>query len=703
VSFDAQRLYDLLPALHRTRDDREGGALRELLAVMAEQVAVLEENLDQLYDDQFIETCAEWVAPYIGGLIGYRSLYGVVPRVSSPRAEVAHTIAFRRRKGTASMLEQLARDVTGWNANVVEYFLRLGWTQYMNHIRPTHWYSPHLRDWEALEQIGSPFDDVAHTVNVRHIESGEGLYNIPNIGIFLWRLDAHPLTRSPAVMVDARRYLFSPLGNNTTLFTNPEPEVEISHLATPINVPARISRRVLDRDLKLKVQRYYGDQASLFVRRDGSDVPATAVVACDLSDAGGGAWAHRPQDKVAIDPVLGRLAFPENQPPPASVLVSYHYGFAHTMGGGEYDRLDTIAADLTPIPVGLGGAIQPALTAIIGDGAVEITANGRYREALAIALAAGQHVELRAQNGNRPTLDLTAEMTIAGDSGSEVSLNGLLITGGTLRVPATTATGSPNQLRRLRLRHCTLVPGLGLTIDGDPTQPGQPSLIVDPGQVEVEIDHCIIGGLRIDAGSNVVISDSIVDATSPTEVAYAAVDGNAAGGLLQAVNATIVGKVHTRLLEYASNVIFLARLAAGDPWPNAVRSERRQTGCVRFSFIDRAAAVPRRFRCQPELEIATRIADLERTGPPLSASRKAEIESDVVSWLVPRLTTLRYGDPGYGQLAVSCPRQIREGADDEAEMGAFHDLFAPQRETNLRVRLAEYLRFGLEAGIFYAT
>ena len=33
-------------------------------------------------------------------------------------------------------------------------------------------------------------------------------------------------------------------------------------------------------------------------------------------------------------------------------------------------------------------------------------------------------------------------------------------------------------------------------------------------------------------------------------------------------------------------------------------------------------------------------------------------------------------------------------------MGAFHELFEPQRETNLRIRLDEYLRFGLEAGVF---
>ena len=36
-------------------------------------------------------------------------------------------------------------------------------------------------------------------------------------------------------------------------------------------------------------------------------------------------------------------------------------------------------------------------------------------------------------------------------------------------------------------------------------------------------------------------------------------------------------------------------------------------------------------------------------------------------------------------------------------MGAFHFLFAPQRESDLRTRLDEYLRVGLEAGIFYES
>ena len=111
--------------------------------------------------------------PYIGDLIGYRSLHGVVPKVASPRAEVAHTIAFRRRKGTATMLEQLARDVTGWPARVVECFQVLGWTQHMNHLRPESRYAPNLREWESLERLNTPFEQRrAHGGPAAHRQSG---------------------------------------------------------------------------------------------------------------------------------------------------------------------------------------------------------------------------------------------------------------------------------------------------------------------------------------------------------------------------------------------------------------------------------------------------------------------------------------------------------------------------------------------------
>ena len=52
---------------------------------------------------------------------------------------------------------------------------------------------------------------------------------------------------------------------------------------------------------------------------------------------------------------------------------------------------------------------------------------------------------------------------------------------------------------------------------------------------------------------------------------------------------------------------------------------------------------------------------------------------------------------------LATDKSIRQGASDEGEMGVMHALFQPQRETNLLIRLHEYLRFGLHAGVFYAS
>src|SRR4029077_5729042 len=289
MSADAHKLLELLPAILRIRDqslaartpgcldpeervaladlEAQGpsadqqqlaqlqqrsmaGPLASLLAVIGEQIAVLREDLHQLYDDQFIETCAPWLTSYIGDLIGYRALNGISPQVSSPRADVGRTIAYRRRKGTPGILEALAHGVTGWNASAVEYFQHLVMTQYMNHPRLRCLAAPDLRNWEKLERIGTAFDTITHTVDVRRIASGR--YNIPNIGVFLWRLDAYPLTQSPVVQVDLNdplRWRFNPFGIDQPLYALPQTADDIAQLATPLTVPERIIRRVLDANL----------------------------------------------------------------------------------------------------------------------------------------------------------------------------------------------------------------------------------------------------------------------------------------------------------------------------------------------------------------------------------------------------------------------------------------------------------------------
>ncbi len=254
---DPQRLYNLLPSIYRMRDTEQGEPLRHLLAILAEQVAVLHEELAQLYDDQFIETCAPWAIPYIGDLIGYRTLADLREQnlkfrpdtMQAARAEVANTIAHRRRKGTVAQLEQLARDVTGWPARVVEFFQLLATTQYLNHLRLTNLATPDLRQMATLGRIGTPFDQVARRPDVRRIASGHARPNIPNIGIFVWRLRAYPVKHGTARQKEPGLgcYTFDPLGRDLDLFNRAQTEDQITQLAAPINVPEPLRRLPLYR------------------------------------------------------------------------------------------------------------------------------------------------------------------------------------------------------------------------------------------------------------------------------------------------------------------------------------------------------------------------------------------------------------------------------------------------------------------------
>jgi hypothetical protein len=217
-------------------------------------------------------------------------------------------------------------------------------------------------------------------------------------------------------------------------------------------------------------------------------------------------------------------------------------------------------------------------------------------------------------------------------------------------------------------------------------------------------------------GSTFEIRDSLVDAndratavdpSNPAAIAFADLDDLGPGAVLTVEDTTIVGKVHTRRLELASNVVFHAALAEADPWSAAVRSTQKQSGCVRFSFVPRPARVPRRYRCQPDLAIEAAVEKALAADPALTDAQKAALAASVArgvrARVVPAFTDLRYGRPAYGQLSRGCAVEIRRGADDESEMGAFHDLHQPQRLTNLNVRLREYLRVGLEAGVFPVT
>ena len=47
--------------------------------------------------------------------------------------------------------------------------------------------------------------------------------------------------------------------------------------------------------------------------------------------------------------------------------------------------------------------------------------------------------------------------------------------------------------------------------------------------------------------------------------------------------------------------------------------------------------------------------------------------------------------------------ELATGAEDGSEMGAYSHLRQPQRLANFHSQLPDYLRFGLEAGVIYAS
>jgi hypothetical protein len=181
----------------------------------------------------------------------------------------------------------------------------------------------------------------------------------------------------------------------------------------------------------------------------------------------------------------------------------------------------------------------------------------------------------------------------------------------------------------------------------------------------VVIERCVLGPVAAVAGATVTARDSVLDATDAGGVAYsaAAADASAAGGALRLDECTVIGQVHATTVDISNSIML-----------GTVRAQRRQEGCVRFSFLPPESLTPPGHRCQPG---GTQVT--------------------------PHFTSLQFGDPGYAQLAAWTPDSIRRGADNDSEMGAGNYLLAPVREANLRLRLDEYLRFGLEAGMFYAT
>lgn len=682
-----ERLYELLPSIYRLRDAAEGEPLRALLAVAEAEARRIEGDIAGLYDNWFIETCEDWVVPYIAELLGVRRLPAVGGPGFNQRTHVARTLSYRRRKGTHALLADLARDVAAWPVRTVEMFRLVGMTQHLDFLRPASLRTPDLRDEATLAMLNTPFDPVTRTADVRSIAEGTAVrHNLPNVAVFAWRLRSFRVERARASTHDAplgqHRFsvlgdrLLGPstLGDDLPLFhapRDPGATGEEADLPGPLRPRALIDaldaiRRAKAEGVDPPLEPYFGERPAFRIFLGDSEVQPEQIAIADLSDSGLEltplVWrSPRFEDgqTVAVDPVLGRIQF---KTPPADgviVRVTYAYGFSGEIGAGPYEAAARAAFDAAlDSAVAGGGALDGALAALSTNSRrfVEIRDSESYTLADADLRGAGA-VEIRAANGARPFIDLGVlgggRRTLRLGEGPVV-LDGWLLGGGPLALEVDAGTRA-----RLTLRRCTLVPGQ------------VPLSVAGGGELDLTLDRCITGDVAA-RGAALAIRDSIIDGRIEAErlsIERSTVRGE-----------PTLGGVEVGTLELASDTLFL----------QAVSTRMVQNGCVRYSyFADPSSITPPRFRCQPDLA--------------LSAAADGDDAAALRARLEPRFTSERYGQPGFAQLRTDNDDQIRRGGSGGGEMGAFSSLLNLQREENLRAALDEYLRLGHEAGLFFVT
>lgn len=457
--------------------------------------------------------------------------------------------------------------------------------------------------------------------------------------------------------------------------------------------------------------------------------------------------------RVAIDPEHGLIAIVSRSRKCRRLRVSYHANFPADLGGGEYERPRPVQPGdddsvvwrirrqpsdqnhlLAPTGSELGVSsgnngtcfsVHPATGSRPAVRVIEIADSATYQlEACKLMVPAGVHLEIRAAVNCRPTLDLKpvgnceTALTVVLQPGSRFQLNGLRVSGGALEFtspPESTAASPPHNRcgpatdcgqvavqpvtppPRVDIRHCTLMPEKLCGCCGRKATPVH--FQINGGRLAIE--HSIVGSVRvtsvagaakaISSPARLSIDDSIVDGRRAHR--RQAIAGDA---MLRIARATVLGGTCVREIDLAADSIFT----------KPVKVARQQVGGMRFCYVppnhrrpEPTWLTPQQYYCQPaqtyERAELNKDADCGRIDLPEFSLPWQQIR--------PRFTSRELGQPAFCQLRIDCPVQISAGAEDGAEMGAFHDLYQPQRAAALQRRLEQFTPLSLQASLLYVT
>lgn len=389
-------------------------------------------------------------------------------------------------------------------------------------------------------------------------------------------------------------------------------------------------------------------------------------------------------------------------------MTCAHLGIG-VIGGGSYQRpIPPAAAPVYPVgPHGYANirlALQAWQTANAQGQApsavIEITDDGVYRGHLDIRLAAGEQLEIRAAQGCRPVI-IPAE--------SRDRPGGFRVRGvdpGTAHPPSFALDGVWVARRPLvlygsfasvRLRHCTLVPAEGGASDERHGEDRRPSLIVYGIPCPIAISSSVIGRIRVDSPETgfeplpLNISDSILDASGLRHRAVLGTDDRPAWVRLSLSRVTVLGGAEVHSVGLAEDSILTGTLDC----------ERRQTGSVRFCYVGPGSHTPKRTACQPDTAIARVATEITRAAP--AVRERGWLEALTAARLVPHFDSIQFGQSAYARLAEDAAPELKHGAHDEGELGAYHDLWQPLRVADLQTQLRQFVPPGVDIDIRFAT
>ncbi|MBV9365352.1 MAG: hypothetical protein JOY89_14005 [Solirubrobacterales bacterium] len=736
-------LYELLPAIFRMRDAEQGGPLKALLEAIAVNADEVAQDIARVYDNWFIETCDDDLVPYFAGLVGVdlgpsrqSTADAAVAGVDAVwrRRQVANAIADRRRKGTFSVLEQLAADATGWPARAIELSRMVLATQSVKLPDVGRRTLLDIADADALALPGTPLSAAAPLPDVRRSSSQRtpGTANPGSVTVWLWRLVADQVQRAPAAPDDDDgRYTFDQLGRHLRLAVRP-PQNVTSPPSTELDVATPITRRALAE----RLEDFYGSGRSICVYRGRKPVPRSEILVTDL----GRRRARTRPGHVSIDPELGRIAFDPRHSPEEGVYVTYSRLGIGGLGGGDYarpllaaprvfrvgersaDAYRTVAAALEAWREASGKEPVPSAT-------IEIADDGVYEERFAIDLVAGERLEIRAAQGRRPVL---IPLASAGNRPDRLRVRGrrserhaqessesqpaephprpapgephprpapgephprpapvLVLDGIWIARHALELDG---QFAAVEIRHCTLVPPGALPRAEDRHAA---SIVVRAMPCPISIVSSVLGRIRVESrevGRDPIplsIADSVIDASEPGGWAVLGADERPAWASLSLERVTVLGGAHVHAVDVVEDSILT------DP----LDCERRQQGTVRYSFIARGSRTPRRSRCQPDDGMAA--AEAAAAGLP---PRERELVGlRALHRLSPHFDSVVFGDPAYARLAPDAAPELVQGAQDQGELGAYHNLWQALRVADLTARLREFTPAGAEIDIRFAS